>query len=104
MLAVMEEFQLVGVFNRCSMYQALETGTIKLSPTIPIPGWTWPIPSFFVADDTFAMRYSCPFKDQLAPNRIFSYQFSTTCRIVGNVFGIITNRSRVPRKPMIQNP
>jgi len=45
-----------------------------------------------------------PFKDQPAPNRIFYYQLSRAWRILENVFGIIANRFRVLRKPLIQNP
>ena len=45
-----------GVFNRCSLYHALETGTVGLPPAIPLPGRTQPVPYFFVADDAFAMK------------------------------------------------
>ena len=97
-----------GVFNRCSLYHALETGTVELPPAIPLPGRTQPVPYFFVADDAFAMRNYImkpyPFKDQPAPNRIFNYRLSRARRIVENVFGIIANRFRVLRKPLIQNP
>ena len=76
MLAAMVEFQTGGVFNRCSLYHALETGTVELPPAIPLPGQTQPVPYFFVADDAFAMRNYImkpyPFKDQPAPNRIFN--------------------------------
>ena len=65
-----------GVFNRCSLYHALETGTVELAPAIPIPGQTQPVPYFFVADDAFAMinyiMKTCPFKDQPVTNRIFN--------------------------------
>jgi hypothetical protein len=61
-----------GVFNRCSLYHALENGTVELPPAIPLPGRTQTVPYFFVADDAFAMRNyvmkPCPFKDQPAPN------------------------------------
>ena len=56
------------VFNRCSLYHALETGTVELPPAIPLPGRTQPVPYFFVADDAFPMRNYIikpyPFKDQ----------------------------------------
>jgi hypothetical protein len=45
-----------GVFNMCSLYHALETGTVELSLAIPLPGRTQPVQYFFVADDAFAMR------------------------------------------------
>jgi len=97
-----------GVFNRCSLYHALETGTVELPPVIPLPGRTQPVPYFFVADDAFAMRNYImkpyPFKYQPAPNRIFNYRLSRARRIVENVFGIIANRFHVLRKPLIQNP
>jgi hypothetical protein len=61
-----------GVFKTCSLYEALETGTTKLPPAIPLPGRTQQVPYFFVADDAFAMRHYTlkpyPFKDQPAPN------------------------------------
>ena len=78
------------------------------SPAIPLPGLTQPVPHFFVADDSFAMRNYImkpyPFKDQPAPNRIFNYRLSRAHRIVENEFGIIANRFHVLRKPLIQNP
>ena len=108
MLAAMVEFQTKWVFNRYILYHALEIGTVGLPPAIPLPGWTQPVPYFFVADDAFAMRNYImkpyPFKDQPAPNRIFSYWLSRACRIVENVSGINANRFRVLRKPLIQNP
>jgi len=108
MLAAMVEFQKGGVFNRCSLYHALETGTVELPPAIPLPGRTQPVPYFFVADDAFAMRNYIMkpyrFKDQPAPNRIFNYRLSRARRIVENVFGITANRFSVLRKPLIQNP
>jgi len=68
-----------GVFNRCSLYHALETDTVELPPAIPLPGRTQPFPHFFVADDAFAMRNYIikpyPFKGQTAPNRIFNYRY-----------------------------
>jgi len=89
-----------GVFNRCSLYHALQIGTVELPPAIPLPGLTQPVPYFCVADDVFAMRNYImkpyPFKDQPAPNQIFNYQLSRACRIV-DVFGIIANRFRVLR-------
>ena len=89
-LAAVEEFQKEGFFNRCSLYQSLETGLAELPPAVPLHGRTQPVPYFFVADDAFAMKHyvmkSRPFKNQPAPNRKFNYRFSRACRIVENVF------------------
>jgi hypothetical protein len=97
-----------GVFSSCSLHHALDIGTAELPPAIPLPGWTQPFPYFFVADYAFAMRNYImepyPFKDEPARNRLFNYQLSRARRIVENVFGIIANRFRVLRKPLIQNP
>jgi hypothetical protein len=97
-----------GLFNGCSLYQALEIGIAMLPPTKPLPCQTQPIPHFFVADNAFATRHyimkPCPLKDQPAPNHIFNYQLCRAYRIVENVFGITTNRFHVLKKPLIQNP
>ena len=86
---------------------ALETVPVALSPAIPLPGRTQPVPYFFVADNAFMRNYITkpyPFKDQPVPNRIFNYRLSRARRIVENVFRIITNRFRVLKKPLTQNP
>ena len=97
-----------GVSNRCSLYQALETGIVMLPPTIPLLCRIQPVPHFFVANNVFAMRQyimrPCPFKGHPAPNRIFNYQLCRARRTMENVFGITANRFHVLRKPLIQNP
>ena len=105
MLAAMIEFQTEGVSIVAAYTMLWKLALLSCSA---LPGRTQPFPYFFIADDAFAMinyiMKPYPFKDQPAPNRIFNYRLSRARRIVEYVFGIIANRFRVPRKPLIQNP
>jgi hypothetical protein len=97
-----------GVFNNCTLSSALENNTLNLPGPIPLPGREKLLPYLIVADDTFAMKpylikpYS--YKDQPGPNRVFNYRLSRARRIVENVFGIIANRFRILRKPLMLTP
>lgn len=85
------------------MAQALANNSINLPIAEPLPGRTKPAPYVVVADDAFALKTYLlkpyPFQGQPAPNRIYNYRLSRARRIVENVFGIISNRFRILRKP-----
>jgi hypothetical protein len=108
MMAAMVEFQTEGFSIDAAYTMHWKLALFELPPPIPLPGWTQPVPYFFVADDAFPTRNYItkpyPFKDQPAPNRIFNYRLSRARGIVQKVFGIIANRYCVLRKPLIQNP
>jgi len=67
-----------GVFNRCSLYNALYIGTVEPPPAIHLTGWTQPVPYFCVAMRSYIIK-PYPFKDQPARNQIFNYWLSRAC-------------------------
>lgn len=93
-----------GVFNRCTFGQALDKNEIHLPPSKPLPGRETPVPYVFVADDAFAARPNVlkPYaqRDLSMVQRVFNYRLSRARRIIENVFGIMSARFRVIRKPI----
>lgn len=93
-----------GVFKKCSIAKALEHGHLNLPPPRPLPYRDTPVPFVLVGDDAFAMKpyllkpYSG--KTLMGQSRIFNYRLSRSRRIIENVFGIISARFRVMRKPI----
>ncbi|XP_065356035.1 uncharacterized protein LOC135950415 [Calliphora vicina] len=97
-----------GVFNRCTFGQALDTNQLCLPPLKALPGRQQTIPYVLVADDAFAMRYNLlkPYSQRglTMVQRVFNYRLSRARRIIENVFGIMSARFRVLRKPICLNP
>ena len=97
-----------GVFSNSSLFDKLEKKTIPILCAEPLPGRNMPVPYCLVGDDAFAMKSYLlkpyPYRDQPAPNRIFNYRLSRARRTVENSFGILANRFRVLRKPMLLKP
>lgn len=93
-----------GVFNRCTFGQALDTNQLSLPPPRPLPGRAVPVPYVLVADDAFAMRPNLikPHSQRglSTLQSIFNYRLSRARRIIENVFGIMSARFRVLRKPI----
>ena len=97
-----------GVFQRCSLYEAIQTDDLEFPQTVPLPERNTCIPYFFVGDDAFAMApymmKPYPFRDLPGPHRIYNYRLSRARRVVENAFGIIANRFRILRRPMNLHP
>lgn len=93
-----------GVFNCCSFVRAMECGQLGLPPAKPLPGRNLPVPYVLVADDAFALRLNVmkPFskRDLHMMERVHNYRLSRARRIIENVFGIMSARFRVLRKPI----
>lgn len=93
-----------GVFNRCTFGLALDTNKLNLPPSKPLPGRTIPVPYVLVADDAFAMRPNLlkPYAQHgmSMVQRVFNYRLGRAHRIIENVFGIMSARFRVLRKPI----
>lgn len=93
-----------GVFTNCSLHDALESKQLPLPEPEALPQRCLPVPYIMVADDAFAMTSYIlkpyGYRNQPAPNRIFNYRLSRARRIIENVFGIMSGKFRVIRKPI----
>lgn len=96
-----------GVFNRCTFGQAMDRNQLGLPPPNPLPGRSMPVPYVLVADDAFALRENVlkPYSQRglNMVQRVFNYRLSRARRIIENVFGIMSARFRVLRKPIQLN-
>lgn len=88
-----------GVFNRCNFAQALDNNQLDLPPR--------PVPYALVADDAFALLPNLmkPYSQRglTMVQRVYNYRLSRARRIIENVFGIMSARFRVLRKPIHLN-
>lgn len=70
----------------------------------PLPNCEMSVPYVLIADDAFAMKFFLlkPYagKNLIGLQRIFNYRFSRGRRVIENVFGIMSARFRVLRKPI----
>lgn len=93
-----------GVFKKCTFAKALEQDLLNVPPPRPLPHCDIPVPFVLVGDDAFAMKpnllkpYSGKALTEL--HRIFNYRLSRSRRIIENVFGIMSARFRVMRRPI----
>lgn len=93
-----------GVFNKCSLAVALERGSLHLPQPEPLPGMDSDTPYVIVADDAFAFKENImkpfPGRNLTASQRVFNYRLSRARRCIENVFGIMSARFRVLRRPI----
>lgn len=93
-----------GVFNRCTFAQAMDIDQLGLPPLKPLPGRIKPMPYVLVVDYAFALRLNVmkPYSQRglTMAQRVFNYRLSRARRIIENVFGIMSARFRVLRKPI----
>ena len=90
-----------GVWNKCSLSQGIEDGSVSLPPRKYLPYGVTKVLYVFVGDDAFALK-----KNMMKPyaqnsltveKRVYNYRHSRARRISENLFGIIANRWRVFR-------
>lgn len=90
-----------GVFNRCSLYNAIENDQLNIPPPRNLPNSNIQTPFVIVADDAFALKtylmkpYS--FRGQDRTEHIYNYRLSRARRIVESAFGIAASRFRLLR-------
>lgn len=93
-----------GVFKNCSFSRAIEDEKLNLPKPEPLPNREMSVPFVLVGDDAFAMKKTLlkPYtgKNLIGLQRIFNYRLSRARRVIENVFGIMSARFRVLRKPI----
>lgn len=90
-----------GVWNKCSLSQGTEDGSVSFPPTKCFPYGVTKIPYVFVGDDAFALKKNMtkPYAQNglTVEKRVYNYRHSRARRTSENLFGIIANRWRVFR-------
>ena len=78
-----------GVWNNCSLSQAIEDDTISLPPPNCLPHGVQKLSHIFVADDAFTLKTNLmkpyPQKGLDAEKRVYNYRHSRARRIVENL-------------------
>lgn len=90
-----------GVFNRSTLYHAIENNLLNIPPPRNLPGTEIKSPFVILADDAFALKtylikpYN--FRDQNRSQQIFNYRLSRARRMIESSFGIMAARFRLLR-------
>ena len=97
-----------GVWNKCSLSQAIDDGTISLPPPKCLPFGRTEVPHVFVCNDAFALKPHMmkPYPQQCLSDdkRIYNYRHSRARRLSENLFGIVANRWPVFRSVLLLTP
>ena len=97
-----------GVYAYCKLSKLMENSKLHISPSEVIQGIEQPIPYTIVADDAFPLGpyIMKPFKGKNLTERedMFNYRLSRARRVVENAFGILANRFRIFRAPILLSP
>ncbi|XP_031637791.1 uncharacterized protein LOC116350190, partial [Contarinia nasturtii] len=90
-----------GVFNRSSLYHAIENNLLNIPSPYCLPGTTIETPYVIVADDAFALKSYIMkpfnFRNQDKSQQVFNYRLSRARRMVESAFGIMAARFRLLR-------
>ncbi|XP_064626593.1 putative nuclease HARBI1 [Lineus longissimus] len=88
-----------GVYRESSLNAALETNTVGLPPSRPLPMRQQDVPFVMVGDEAFPLKENVmkpfPGGGLTDERRIFNYRLSRARRISENVFGIMAHRFKV---------
>lgn len=90
-----------GVFNRSSLYHAIENNRLSIPSPQKLPGSDIEAPFVILADDAFALKTYLikpfNFRGQNRAELIFNYRLSRARRMVESTFGLIAARFRLLR-------
>ena len=89
--------------------RALNSKTLALPPSEPLPGTTSPsVPYVIVGDEAFPLKENMmrPYPGRGLPEAqcVYNYRLSRARRVIENSFGILAARWRVFCRPLIANP
>lgn len=90
-----------GIFNRSTLYRAIESNSLNIPPPKNLPGTDIKTPFVILADDAFALKpylmkpYN--FRGQDQSQHIFNYRLSRARRMIESTFGIMAARFRLLR-------
>lgn len=98
-----------GVFAHSTLKTMLENDSLNLPAARPLPGRILPTPYVFLTDDAFPLNKdimkSYPgLHNKGSKERVFNYRLSHARRVVENVFGSMSSKFRLLRKPLLLNP
>ena len=99
-----------AIWQNCDLKKALSLShnTLNLPKPRPLPERTMPVPYVLTGDDVFAltrfMMKPLPLAGLSRAERIFNYRLSRMRRSSENCFGIMANRWRVFRAPILLPP
>lgn len=90
-----------GVFNRCSLFHAIENNSLNIPPPRRLPNSNVVAPFVIVADDAFALRTYVMkpfnFRGQERSEQIYNYRLSRARRMVESTFGMLASKFRLLR-------
>ena len=96
------------IFKECDLFDALQTGNLKLPEPEPLPKDNQPLPYYIVGDDAFGLRTwlmkPYPHCFMTIKQRIYNYRLSRAQSVVENAFGILVHRFRCMLTTMQQHP
>lgn len=97
-----------GIWAKSGLCKALEENSVNMPPPKQLPGCQLPVPYAIVADEAFGLKpwIMRPYpRSQLDKSKqIFNYRLSRARRCVENVFGVLSNRFRVFKQPILLSP
>nr|XP_049462188.1 uncharacterized protein LOC120956968 [Anopheles coluzzii] len=99
-----------GVFKNTRLYQRLENNSLNVPEPEPLRvPYAMRVPYFLLGDKAFAFTRYCirPFGGMHAEGtieRVFNKRHSRARMIVENVFGILANRFRINKSPILLEP
>lgn len=98
-----------GVFSNTTLKTMLENDSLNIPAARPLPGRILPTPYVFLTDDAFPLNRNImkPYPglhNKGSKERVFNYRLSRARRVVENVFGIMSSKFRLLRKPLLLNP
>ncbi|XP_062576941.1 uncharacterized protein LOC134238850 [Saccostrea cucullata] len=98
-----------GIFRDCTLRSAMEDNSLNMPGPRPLPGRERDVPYVIVGDEAFPLKEYLmkPYPQRSGlddKQRVFNYRLSRARRIVENAFGILSNRFRVLRSPILLSP